>query len=76
MFETKSIPGKIYENSEMVHFAETNQAPSPYSILQHICRIATPKLLPRSCLRYLQTALIIGGKGIGLIIYVTYCLKN
>ena len=29
MFETKSIPGKIYENSEMVHFAETNQAPSP-----------------------------------------------
>ena len=29
MFETKSIPGKIYENSEMVHFAETNQALPP-----------------------------------------------
>ena len=76
MFETKSIPGKIYENSEMVHFAETNQAPSAYSILQHIYRIATSKLLSRSCLRYLQAALIMRGKGIGLRIYVTYCLKH
>ena len=57
----------------MVHLAEINQAPSPYSMLQHIGRVATLKLVPRNCLRYLQTTLIIGGKGIGLRIYVRYC---
>ena len=49
---------KISGNSGIVHFAERNQAPSPYSMLQHIGRIATPKLLPTDRLRYLQTTLI------------------
>ena len=35
IIETKSIPGQIYENSGMAHFAEINQAPSAYSMLQH-----------------------------------------
>ena len=47
----------------MVHFVEINQAPSPYSILQHIGRVETPKLMPRTCHRYLQATLIIGGGG-------------
>ena len=45
----------------MVHFEETNQTPSCYLILQHTGRVATPKLVPRHCLRYLQTTLIMGG---------------
>ena len=45
----------------MVHFAEINQAPPPYSMLQYIGRVATPKLVSRNCLRYLQTTLIMGG---------------
>ena len=44
----------------MVHFAEINQVPPPYSMSQFIGRIATPKLVPRNCLRYLQTTLIMG----------------
>ena len=44
----------------MVHFAEINQAPPPYSMLQHIGRVATPKPVPRNCLRYFQTTLIMG----------------
>ena len=59
------IPGKIYRNSGIVHFAEINQAPSPYSMLQHIGRVATPKLVPRNCLRYLQKSLI---KGVGWLV--------
>ena len=51
----------IYKNSGMIHFAEVNQAPFPYSMLQHICSVATPKLVPRKCLRYLQTTLIMRG---------------
>ena len=47
----------------MVHFEDINQAPSPYSMLQDIGRVATPKLVPRNCLRYLQTTLIMGGGG-------------
>ena len=35
--------------------------PSPYSMLQHIGRVATPKLVATDCLRYLQTTLIMGG---------------
>ena len=35
IIETKSIPGKIYGNSGMVHFAEINQAPPP----TQCCRI-------------------------------------
>ena len=29
-------------------------------MLQHIGRVATPKLVPRNCLIYLQTTLIMG----------------
>ena len=53
------MPGKTYGNPEVVNFAEINQAPSPYSMLQHIGRVPTPKLVPRNCPRYLQTTLII-----------------
>ena len=45
----------------MVHFAEINQAPSPYSMLQYIGRVATPKPVSRNCLRCLQTILTMGG---------------
>ena len=48
----------------MVHFAEINQISSPYSTEQHIGRVAKPKLLPRNCLRYWQTTLIMGGGGL------------
>ena len=48
------IPGKISGNSGMVHFAEINQAPPTYSVLQYIGRVASPKLVPRNCLRYLR----------------------
>ena len=42
----------------MVHFAEINQVPSPYSMLQDIGRAATPEFVPRNCLRYLQATLM------------------
>ena len=42
----------------MVHLVEINQVPPAYSMLQYIGRVATPKLVPRNCLRYLQTTLI------------------
>ena len=42
----------------MVHFADINQAPSPDSMFQDVGRVATPKLVPRNCLRYLQTTLL------------------
>ena len=45
----------------MVHFMEINQVSHPYSMLQYIGRVATPKLMPRNCLIYLETTLIIGG---------------
>ena len=48
----------------MALFAEINQTPSPYSILQDIGRVTTPKLVPRTCLRYLQTTLIMWGGGL------------
>ena len=47
----------------MIHFAEINQVPSTYSMLQYIGGVATQKLVPRNCLRYLQTTLVVkGGK--------------
>ena len=64
IIETKSIPGKNSGNSGMVHFAEINQAPPLYSILQYIGRVATPKPVPSNCFRYLQTILIMGGRGL------------
>ena len=60
----KSVPGKIYGNSGMVHFAEINQFPSPYSMLPDVRGVPTSKLVPRNCLRYLQTTLIMGGGGL------------
>ena len=45
-------------------FAEINQTPPPYSMLQHTGKVATPKLVPRNCLRYFQTTLIMGGGGL------------
>ena len=60
LLRLKSIPEKIYENSGMVHLTEISQAPFPYSIMQHIGRVATPNLVPRHCLRNLQTTLIMG----------------
>ena len=60
----------------MVHFADINQTPSSYSMLQDIGRVATPKLVLRNCLRYLQTTLIMRCGEIGLRIYVRYCLKK
>ena len=57
----------------MVQFAEINQAPQPYSMLQHIGRVATLKLTPKNCLRYLQATLIIGWRELGLRIQANYC---
>ena len=48
----------------MVHFAEINQALPTYSMLQYIRRVEIPKLLQRTCLRYLQTTLIMGEGGL------------
>ena len=48
----------------MVHFADINQVPSPYSILQDVRRVGTPKLVPRNCFTYFQTILIMGGVGL------------
>ena len=50
----------------MTHFAEINQAPPTYLILQYIGRVATPKHVQRNCLRYLQTTLIVKGGGLVL----------
>ena len=50
----------------MVHFADINQIPSPYSMLQNIGSVATPKLVLRNRLRYLQTTLIMGNAGLVL----------
>ena len=52
----------------MVHFTEIRQGPLPHSMFQHLRKVATPELVPRNCLRYLQTAMIIGG-GVGRKIY-------
>ena len=48
----------------MADFAEINQALPLYSMLQCIGRVATPKLVPSNCLRYLQTILVMGGVGL------------
>ena len=42
----------------MFHFMEINQTPPFYSMLQYIRRFAIPKVMPRNCLSYLQTTLI------------------
>ena len=56
------IPGRISGTSGRVHFSEMSQSPSlSYSMFQHNGRVATPKLVPRNCPRYLQATLIMGG---------------
>ena len=57
IIETKQIPGKISGISGIVHFSEINQTPSLYWMLQH--RRATTKLVPRNCLIYLHTTLVL-----------------
>ena len=63
-------PSQVLENYAKlrkflnVPLCEINQAPSPYSLLQHIGRVATPNLVPRNCLRYLQTILIMERGGL------------
>ena len=42
----------------MVPFAEINQEPTSYSMLQHIGRIVVPKFGSRNCFGYLQATLI------------------
>ena len=47
----------------MVHFTEINPAPYPYSMLQHIGRVATSKLVLKNSVRYLQrTSIMRGGR--------------
>ena len=57
---SRKIPG----SSGMDHFAKTNHTLSPYSMLQHIGRVATPRLVRRNCLRYFLTPLIMGEEGL------------
>ena len=56
--------------------AEINQAPFPYTMLQHIGRVATPELVPRNKSQILANNIDHGGRRIGLGIYVRYCLKK
>ena len=54
-------------------FVKTSQDHSLNSMLLHIGKVATSKLVPRNYLRYLETALEMKGWGIGLKIFVKYC---
>ena len=56
---------KISGDFRMVHFAEINQVTPSCSILQKTGKVVTPKLLPRNCLRCLQTTLITSPLGTG-----------
>ena len=51
----------------MVHFTETNQTPPPYSMLQDVNKILS-QILPNDIDN--------GVRGIGLRIYVRFCLKK
>ena len=56
---------KISRHFGIVHFAEINQVTPSCSILQNTGKVVTPKLLPRNCLRCLQTTLITSPLGAG-----------
>ena len=56
----------------MAHFVEIDQAPSPYSMLQHIGRVATPKHIARNS-QILPNNIDNKGRGICLRIYMRYC---
>lgn len=42
----------------MIHFAHITQAFSPYSMLQHVGRVAKPRLVPKNSLKYWKTTLL------------------
>ena len=72
------MPQKIYRNFGKIHLEERDQFSAPFTMLQYIGRAAVPKFVPRNCLRYFETTLIMGGGGRESVprIYVMYCLKN
>ena len=61
----------------MVHFTEKNETPTPWSMLQDVKREAQ---LLTACNTKLSQILANdidnGVKGVGLRVYVTYCLKK
>ena len=58
----------------MVHFAEINQAPSPYSVLQHWCwKSSNTEACANRLSQILANSIDNGERGIGLRIYVRYC---
>ena len=57
----------------MVYFAEVNQSPTPYSMLQHIGAVPNQKLVPRLS-QILANNIDNGTRGIGLRIYKRFCL--
>ena len=60
-YREQSISCENSGNSGMVQFAELIQALPHYSMLQHNGRVAALNLVPRKCLRYLETILVIWG---------------
>ena len=59
----------------MVHFTEISKTPPPYSMLHDVGREAMPKLATRNCCK-LANNIDNEVRGIGLRIYVRYCLKK
>ena len=60
----------------MVHFAEINQVPSPYSIFTTYWKSSNTKACVKNLSRILASNIDNGGKEIGLKSYVRYCLKK
>ena len=60
----------------MAYFAEINQAPPAYPMLQYIGRVAIVKLEPKKLSQILANNIDNVGRGIGLRIYLRYCLKK
>ena len=59
----------------MVHFTEISKTPPPYSMVHDVGREAMPKLATRNCCK-LASNIDNEVRGIGLRIYVRYCLKK
>ena len=59
----------------MVYFAETNQAPLPYSLIQHIGMEAIRKACANKLSQILTNNSGNGDRGISFGIYVRYCIK-
>lgn len=51
IIKTKTTHGKISKKCGLVCFAEINKLLSPYLVLHHISRVATPNVVPRNCSR-------------------------